>query len=629
MSANETPPPSRSPWAWIPTLYFAEGLPYVVVMIVSVIMYKNLGVSNTEIALYTSWLYLPWVIKPFWSPLVDVLRSKRWWIVVMQLLIGAGLAGVALTIPTSNFLQYTLLFLWLLAFSSATHDIAADGFYMLAMSTHQQAWFVGIRSTFYRLAMIVGQGVLVMIAGLLQSYTGLEDVKLQVVAGPRFESSAEFSPTSASTFLADGPMRLSAKSETLEISTQPVEPAKVQRILEQVKAWNIEHDFYAEEDASITVEQNAKASWLAQIEEFIATRFGPDEPTRQTNDLAGNIGIFYLGISKQVPNDTEVVVNLQKTSGSNDIRILEGERFRLTDQNSEHPFAVLVQVDDKLTSETATVFTARSGNTRLAWILVSYLMAATFLAFSAYHAIVLPKPEKATLADNSSDDVAKILNDFVKTFVTFFQKPRILTVLAFLLIYRFSEAQLAKMAAPFLLDGRGVGGLGLTTTEVGFVYGTVGVVMLTLGGILGGLVAAKQGLKFWLGWMVLAINLPNAVYLFLSQVQPESYLAVNLAVAVEQFGYGFGFTAYMLYMLYIAQGEHQTAHYAICTGFMALGMMLPGMISGWLQELIGYQNFFIWVMLATIPSFLVCWLIPLDANFGKKTPDDLESEAAP
>lgn len=630
MPANETPPPSRSPWAWIPTLYFAEGLPYVVVMIVSVIMYKNLGVSNTEIALYTSWLYLPWVIKPFWSPLVDVLRSKRWWIVVMQLLIGAGLAGVALTIPTSNFLQYTLLFLWLLAFSSATHDIAADGFYMLAMSTHQQAWFVGIRSTFYRLAMIVGQGVLVMIAGLLQSYTGLEDVKLQVVAGPKFESNAEFSPASVSTFFTDGPMRLSAKLETVEISTQPVERATVQRILEQVKAWNFEHDFYDEEEEATTVEQEEKASWLAQLEEFIATRFGPDEPARQTSDLAGNIGIYYLGISQRVPDDTEVVVNLQKTSGSNDIRILEGERFRLTDQNSEYPFAVLVQVDDKLTSETTTGFTARSGNTRLAWILVSYLMAATFLAFSAYHAIVLPNPEQSTSANSSSDDdVAKILNDFVKTFVTFFQKPRIVTVLAFLLIYRFSEAQLAKMAAPFLLDGRGVGGLGLTTTEVGFVYGTVGVVMLTLGGILGGLVAAKQGLKFWLGWMVLAINLPNAVYLFLSQVQPESYLAVNLAVAVEQFGYGFGFTAYMLYMLYIAQGEHQTAHYAICTGFMALGMMLPGMISGWLQELIGYQNFFIWVMLATIPSFLVCWLIPLDANFGKKTPDDLETEAAP
>ena len=206
-----------------------------------------------------------------------------------------------------------------------------------------------------------------------------------------------------------------------------------------------------------------------------------------------------------------------------------------------------------------------------------------------------------------------------ETFVTFFAKPRILIILAFLLLYRFSEAQLAKMASPFLLDERELGGLALSTQQVGIVYGTVGILMLTLGGITGGLVAAKHGLKHWLLWMVLAINLPNAAYVFLSQVQPESVLIVNLAVAVEQFGYGFGFTAYMLYMLYIAQGEHQTAHFAICTGFMALGMMIPGMMSGWLQELIGYQHFFIWVMLSTIPSFLVCWLIPLDAEFGKSS----------
>ncbi|NOZ40720.1 MAG: AmpG family muropeptide MFS transporter [Planctomycetes bacterium] len=619
MPSTESPKPSRNHWTWIPSLYFAEGLPYVMVMIVSVIMYKNLGVSNTKIALYTSWLYLPWVIKPFWSPLVDVLRSKRWWIVAMQLLIGAGLAGVALTIPTSGFLQYTLMFLWLLAFSSATHDIAADGFYMIAMSSHDQAWFVGIRSTFYRLAMIVGQGVLVMVAGLLESQTGLADLELRVQAAPDITSVAQFLPKEVE-IEGSSSMELLAHPVTLQIGVQPRDADEVQTLLAKVREWNISHNFYGEEATAKTAEKNEKAAWLTSLENSIRTRFGPSEPPAAVDNLTGNVGVFYLGISQSVAADTEVVVNLQKTSGSNDIRLLEGDRFTITENNCDFPMAVLVQLDRKLTQEVTTVFSARSGNSRLAWVTVCYLLAGLFLVFGAYHAFALPRPEQSDAASEMQNQgFVQVFQEFLATFASFFRKPRILTVLAFLLIYRFSEAQLAKMAAPFLLDSRQYGGLSLTTTEVGFVYGTIGIVMLTLGGILGGLVAAKRGLKFWLGWMVIAINLPNAVYVFLSQVQPESYWAVNLAVGIEQFGYGFGFTAYMLYMLYIAQGEHQTAHYAICTGFMALGMMIPGMMSGWLQELIGYQHFFLWVMLATIPSFFVCWLIPLDAEFGKKT----------
>ena len=427
-----------SHWSWIPTLYFASGLPYVVVMTVSVIMYKRLGVSNTEIAFYTSWLYLPWVIKPFWSPLVDIIKPCRGWILLMQLLIGAGLGGVALMIPTGDFFGYTLAFLWLLAFSSATHDIAADGFYMLSLNKHEQTWFVGIRSTFYRLAMIAGQGFLIMLAGKLEQ-------TLQTGAG--------------------------------EASTDP--------------------------------------------------------------------------------------------------------------------------------------------GTILAWTITFYVMAGLFVLFFAWHRFVLPRPE---------NDVARlqhsyvgILRDFLETFVNFFKRPKIGLILAFLLLFRFSEAQLAKMAVPFLLDTADVGGLALTTAQVGFVYGTVGVLMLTLGGILGGFLAARHGLKHWLLWMVLAINLPNAVYIFLSTMLPESLLLINMAIGLEQFGYGFGFAAYMLYMLYISHGEHETAHYAICTGFMALGMMLPGMLSGWLQEQLGYQSFFTWVMIATIPSFIITMMIPLDKAFGRNT----------
>jgi PAT family beta-lactamase induction signal transducer AmpG len=420
-----------NPWSWVPSLYFASGLPYVVVMSVSVIMFKRLGVSNTDIAIYTSWLYLPWVIKPFWSPLVDLLNTRRGWILAMQLFIGAGLGGVALTIPGDDFLRYTMVFLWLLAFSSATHDIAADGFYMLGLDQHQQTWFVGIRSTFYRLAMITGQGLLIMLAGKLEGH------------------------------FQDSP-----------------------------------------------------------------------------------------------------------------------------------------------------------GGLTTAWSITFYLMAAMFLLFVAWHRYALPRPQGdiARLQGQYRD----LLREFAVTFAEFFKKPGILLILSFLLLFRFAEAQLAKMSAPFLLDAQAAGGLALSTEQVGFAYGTIGVVMLTLGGLLGGFLAARNGLKHWILWMVLAINLPNAVYIFLSFALPESLLVINLAVGVEQFGYGFGFAAYMLYMLYISQGQHQTAHYAICTGFMALGMMIPGMFSGWLQELIGYQYFFIWVMAATIPSFIVTWLIPLNRKFGKK-----------
>ncbi len=421
----------RNPWLWVPSLYFAQGIPYVVVMTVSVIMYKRLNISNEEIAFYTSWLYLPWVIKPLWSPVVDILKTKRFWTVSMQLLVGGGLAAVALTLPLPSFFQYTLALFWLMAFASATHDIAADGFYILSLNEKDQSFFVGIRSTFYRIAMITGQGLLVMLAGFFE-----------------------------------------------------------------------------------------------------------------TSDVLGS-----------------------------------------------------------------------AGNIPLAWSITFFVLAGLFIAFFAYHKFALPYPVTDRPAGEGSRN---FLQEFLKTFISFFKKEKIGYVLAFLLLYRFAEAQLVKLAQPFMLDPREAGGLGLSTSEVGFVYGTVGVIALTLGGILGGMAASKKGLKFWLWWMVLSINVPDLVYVYLSFVQPENFLLVNAAVAIEQFGYGFGFTAYMLYMIYVAQGKHSTAHYALCTGFMALGMMIPGMFSGWLQEQLGYQQFFVWVCLATIPGFIVAKLVHVDPEFGKK-----------
>jgi len=422
-----------SAWRWVPSLYFGQGVPYVVVMALSVVMYKNLGISNTDIALYTSWLYLPWVIKPLWSPVVDMLRTKRLWIVTLQLAIGAAFALVALTLPMPHFFQMTLAVFWLLAFSSATHDIAADGFYMLALEEHRQAAFVGVRSTFYRVATIAGQGGLVFVAGTLGEHTG---------------------------------------------------------------------------------------------------------------------------------------------------------------------------------------------NVTLAWSIVFCILAGMFFVLFAWHRFALPRPE----GDRPSVEGTRPLEGFLHAFASFFRRGDIWIVLGFLLLFRFGEAQALKLVAPFLLDPASQGGLGLTTADVGLVYGTFGVLALTLGGLLGGYVISLHGLKRWLWPMLLSVHLPNLAFVYLAYAMPTDIVLITIAIAVEQFGYGFGFAAYLLFMIMVAGsqegGRHKTAHYAICTGFMALGMMLPGMASGWIQEQLGYPRFFVWVCIATLPSLAVAALVRIDPEFGRKGRND-------
>lgn len=420
-----------NPWSWVPTLYFAEGLPYVAVMTISLVLYKQLGLSNAEITFYTSWLYLPWVIKPLWSPFIDLIKTKRWWIVSMELLVGAAFGGVAFTIPTQFWLQGTLFFFWVMAFSSATHDIAADGYYMLGLDEHQQAWFVGIRSTFYRLATIFGQGVLVMIAG-----------NLQVI----YRNSISYS-----------------------------------------------------------------------------------------------------------------------------------------------------------------------------WSLMFYGVTGLFIALWLWHNAILPRPKE----DAPREDVnaRTIWKEFVNTIITFFQKPQVVAGILFMLFYRMPEGLLAKVSALFLIDAAHNGGMGLSPQEYGLVQGTVGVIGLTLGGILGGICAGRDGLKRWLWPMVCAITLPDIVYVYLSYALPESLLVINVCVFIEQFGYGFGFTAYMLYLIYYSRGQFKTSHYALCTAFMALSMMIPGLFAGALQEMVGYRMFFIIVMMCCAITFVVTSFLKIDPEFGKKEKD--------
>lgn len=420
---NSTVNSKSRPWTWIPTLYFTEGLPYFAIVVLSTFMYKSLGLSNTEIAFYTAWFYLPWVIKPLWSPFVDIYRTKRFWVITMQLLLGAGLACVALSLNLDNYLTVTLVVFWLLAFSSATHDIAADGYYMQVLDKGQQSFFVGIRSTFYRIAMITGQGLIVIFAGKLEK---IYDVKT-------------------------------------------------------------------------------------------------------------------------------------------------------------------------------------------AWQYTMIFLSIILIAVAVYHAFILPKEQKVEkpLASKSP------LTGYFEVFKSFFKKENVFLFIAFILFYRLGEAQLGKIAGLFMLDDRSAGGLGLSTEAVGFIYGTVGVLALVIGGILGGILVSMHGLKKWIWWMAIAINLPDLAYIYMAYQQPENNLVIQSLVAIEQFGYGFGFTAFMMYLIYIAEGHFKTAHYAIATGFMAMGMMIPGMFSGWIQDKLGYPYFFIWVMIATIPAFLIIWFLPLEDDFGR------------
>lgn len=602
----------------MPTLYLIQGLPFVVVNSVSVIVYKSLGVSNADIAFYTAWLYLPWVVKPLWSPVVDILRTRRWWIWTMQLIMGAGFAGVGLTLPLPIYFQASLVLFYLVAFASATHDIAADGYYMLATTEKEQAFYVGIRSTFFRVANIFGQGLLVILAGYLQGSTGLPSPSVTVKVQPELTTAGDFTarlpvwqaPTNE-------PLRVVVQAEQLTLSPQSQAQTEVAALLEAARQMNATNLFTRVRQQTSSAKSAAAPGWWSRsvaqpLTDFLHRRFGPE--AKPKSERVGNVGV--LAISLTQPPGREMVVTPTFKSGDKSISLVEGSRLVFDDTNWDRPAYAVVQLDPKLTKATTAVFEVRAGNIVFSWTITFFALTVFMVLFGFWHKFILPRPAKDQ--PGNAQNILVFIREFFQTFGSFFAKERIGILLAFLLLFRFGEAQLMKMVVPFLLDVREVGGLGLTTGQVGWVYGTMGILGLTAGGLLGGFVASRHGLKAWLWAMVFIMHVPDAVFIYLAYAQPDHLSVITGCVALEQFGYGFGFTAYMLYMIYIARGRHETAHYAICTGFMALGMMIPGMWSGWLQETIGYQHFFVWVILATIPSFLVVLLIPLDKDFGRK-----------
>lgn len=393
---------TRAAWAWVPSLSFADGLPLVILMAVSLIFYKQMGLSNTAVTFYTSWMYLPWILKPIWSPFIDLVKTKRWWVLLTEILLGAAFGGVAFTIPTSFWFQGTLFFFWVAAFTGASHCVAADGFYLLALSERQQAWFMGIRQMADRLATIFGQGILIMVAG-----------NLQVI-------------------------------------------------------------------------------------------------------------------------------------------------FR--------------------------------GSIRYSWSLTFYGLAGVFLALLLWHSRMLPHARN----DRQHPIVSAraILSGFVLTFRTFLRKPGIIQALCFILLFRLSEALLSKVSPLFLIDAPHNGGLGLAPQEYGLVQGTVGMIGVIIGSIIGGFVVSRGGLHKWLFPMTLVYSLPPAIYLALAYWLPDNLALVAVSVFIEQCSTGFGLTAYMMFLIYYNRGEFRTSHYAIASALMTLSLMLPGLLAGGLEETLGYRRFF-------------------------------------
>ena len=431
----------NKPLSWIPTLYLGESLPFAAVMLMSLVLYQEMGLTDTQITLYTGWLGLPWVIKPLWSPIVDGIKTKRWWILAMQLLIGAALALLAFTLPTAFWLQASLALFMLIAFSSATHDICADGFYILGLTNKDQELYVGLRNTFYRIGMVLGQGGLVMLAGLLQ------------------------------------------KSE-----------------------------------------MSIPLSWSIT---FLA--------------VAGLMLMLAAYHWKALPNP-EGEVKSEKLKVINDSNLASDSGF-----------------------------------------------------------------ESSSCSLHSS-----VIEDFKATFRVFFTKPHLITALLFILLFRLPEGLLTKIVPLFLKRTIGEGGLALTDVQYGFVYGTLGVIGLLGGGIVGGWLVSKFGLKKMLWPLVLCITLPDIVYVYLSLVQSQSLPLIATCVFIEQVGYGLGFTAYTLYLVSFSHGERSTSVFSFCTAFQYLGgVMLPGMVSGWMSDQMGYQQFFIAVMGFCLVTFAVTAMLHL------------------
>ena len=546
----------RSPWLWVPSLYFAEGIPYVIVNTVSMLIFKQLGMDNALIAFFTSFLMFPWVLKPLWTPVVDIYGTKKRWVLCTQFGMGLLFMVAVFAMPLAFAVQLLLAVFVLMAVFSATHDAAADGFYIVSLEPEQQAFFTGVRSTFYRISMVVAQGGVVLLAGLIQQATGIDKLE--------FEMSGR----------ADTIQVATAENADVELSVAGVwHSADFEKLTQSIAEYNL----HTSED-----------EWIAPTLEMSESMYG-----------------VVLKLHLKTPlNGTPRQLSMASISGS-DFKVVDGDRLIFKPEFEGKP--LLVVLKGRGVEEVTAGVTVQGGNFILAWMIALGAVAVLYLLLPLYHRFSMPKERTS---ERKVTTFNAFYHEFSEAFVSFFKKDHIGVILMFILLYRFAESQLLKIGSLFLVDAGVKGGLGLSNSEYGVAYGTFGVLSLLAGGIIGGWALSRKGLRYWMLPMALALNISDLAYVYLATVLPESIVVVTLAIIFEQLGYGFGFTAYMLFMIYVASdsGKYSTSHFAIMTGFMALGMMLPGMFAGKIQQdwfSGNYVIFFWWVMCATLVSIAV------------------------
>jgi len=410
----------NNPLKWIPSTWFAMGLPFVALSTASAIMYKNFGISDTSIAFWTSLIMLPWTLKPLWGPFLEMFKTKKYFVYITQIFTGCLFGLVALSLKLDHFFAISISLLAIIAMSASTHDTAADGIYLNELDSKQQAKYVGWQGAFYNIAKIVSGGLLVYLAGELEKKYSLMN----------------------------------------------------------------------------------------------------------------------------------------------------------------------------------------------AWGIVMLLYAIIMIVLGLYNMKVLPTGGNSKNV-NSLKEGFTVLQEVI---ITFFQKKNIGYGIIFILCYRFAEGQAIKITPLFFKASRSAGGLGLSTSQIGLLYGVFGAAAFVLGSIIAGYYVSNKGGLTRKPLLVLCtfFNLPFAAYAYLAMVQPESLNVIATAVAIEYFGYGFGFVGLILYIMQqIAPGKYKMANYAFGSGLTNLGFMIPSMISGYLSDTMGYQYFFIWVLISTIPAFLISLLVPL------------------
>ncbi len=576
-------------WFWIPTLYIAEAMAFIIITSVSVIMYQELEISNSEIILFTSLLYLPWLVKPFWSPLVDAIGTKRNWILIMQLLLAVSFFVIAFLIQLPDFFQFTIIALWIVSFIASTHDIAVDGFYLVAMKESHQSFFIGLRNSFYKIALISTATLVLLFASQIEKFFSVSPAEFKVVANPNKFFEETIKVDSLTIKEKPGPLKLISSTSYLEISTKPKTKDQVVFYTNFAKNMNIMNGFVPQ---SIVL---------------------PDTST--INDLVGNIGILKLHLSKKPDDQEEFNIALKFVEGENKFKVIEGNSLKFTALNWNKPAFVVIQIDSTVTSKTVGTFSAGVNKFSYGWTITFVFLSFIFLLLFIFHKFILPYPPKdESLIERKNTSVGK---EFFRSFARYFEKKKIIVIILFFILYLFGHSQTAKILPKFLTDDKIIGGLSLQNYLVRIIKG-ISTIAFALGSLIAGFMIYKRGLKSLLMFFTLMMNISLAVFIYLAWVQTNNFWVVSSLIAFENLCYGFGFALIIMYMLNISKGDYPASHFSISFGFMSLGILLFELSSLIIKDALGYKYFFGWVLISTIPSFILVKLIPIEYGIGKK-----------